>query len=58
MEKKSLAGLQDRACPADFKENDRSSMKGDQDKTGGIMGKDVIIALDFPNAEETYRFLD
>ena len=22
------------------------------------MGKDVIIALDFPNAEETYRFLD
>ena len=33
-------------------------MKGDQDKTGGIMGKDVIIALDFPNAEETYRFLD
>lgn len=22
------------------------------------MGKDVMIALDFPNAEETYRFLD
>ena len=22
------------------------------------MGKDVIIALDFPSAEETYRFLD